>query len=97
MDAVLDGSWKSYDDTTGYTYFNGSYNDELNQGNDREKGQHYLELNNKEKELIEEVCSRFDKVVAVVNTNNAMEIGFVEDLTAAPYFNNIHQCRIQIL
>lgn len=41
MTAVVDGSWKEQDATTGYTYFNGTYDDELNAGNDWEDGQHY--------------------------------------------------------
>lgn len=79
MDAVLDGSWKENDAFTGYTYFNGSYDDTLNTGNDWDKGQHYLQLSNREEELLDAVCSRFENVVVVVNTNNTMELDFVED------------------
>ena len=132
MPAVVDGSWKSFDANTGYTYFNGVYDDNLNAGNDWEAGQHYLELNNREKELLKEICGKFSKVIVVVNSNNVMELGFAGeypqikgliwcagagqsgfdalgeilcgkvnpsgktvdiyplDLTATPYYNNIH-------
>lgn len=79
MTAVVDGSWKEQDATTGYTYFNGTYDDELNAGNDWEDGQHYLELNNRERELLEEICGRFENVIVVVNANNTMELGFIEE------------------
>lgn len=79
MSAVVDGSWKELDATTGNTYFNGVYDDSLNDGNDWEDGQHYLELDNREKELLDMVCKNFDNVVVVINANNAMELGFLQD------------------
>lgn len=79
MCAVVDGTWKEQDATTGNVYFNGTYDDTLNQGNDWEEGQHYLELDNREKELLDMVCSNFDNVVVVINANNAMELGFLKD------------------
>ena len=79
MKAVVDGSWKEQDATTGNTYFNGVYDDSLNDGNDWNEGQHYLELDNREKELLDMVCKNFDKVVVVINANNAMELGFLKD------------------
>ena len=132
MPAVVDGSWKEQDAHTGYTYFNGVSDDTMNEGNDWEAGQHYLELDNRERELLEELCSRFDNVIVIANSNNTMELGFAEeypqikgliwcagagqsgfdglgrilsgavnpsgktvdtfaaDLTATPYYNNIH-------
>ncbi len=51
---------------------NGSYND-------FDEGEHYLELSNTEEAMIEKVCSSFDKVILVVNANNAMELGWVEN------------------
>jgi len=79
MTAVVDGSWAEQDATTGNTYFAGTYDDTLNEGTDWDEGDHYLELDNREEELIEMVCSNFDNVVVVVNANNAMELGFLND------------------
>ncbi len=61
------------------TYVRGTYDDTINKGNDWEEGQHYLELSNREKELLELVCSKFDNVTVIVNTNNAMELGWLDD------------------
>lgn len=79
MTAVVDGSWRMQDATTGNAYFNGVYDDTLNEGSDWEEGQHYLELNNREKELLDLVCENFEDVVVVINANNAMELGFLKD------------------
>ncbi len=61
-----------------YGYYNGSY---TNNGDydDFEPGEHYLELSVTEENMIAKVCSEFDKVVLVVNANNAMELGWVAD------------------
>lgn len=87
MAAVVDGSWKEREANTGNTYFNGVYDDSLNTGNDWDKGDHYLELSNREEEMLAMVCKNFDKVVVIVNTNNAMELGFLKkyDVDAAIY------------
>lgn len=53
------------------------YSEELLSG--AEEGQHYLELSNREKELLELVCSKFDNVTVIVNINNAMELGWLDD------------------
>ncbi len=79
MTSVVDGSWMELDATTGNTYFNGTYDDSLNEGNDWEEGQHYLELDNREKDLIDMVTENFENVVVVINANNAMELGFLEE------------------
>jgi len=42
-------------------------------------GQHYLELSQTEKNLVELVCSSFDNVVVIYNSANAMELGWVDD------------------
>ena len=76
MPAVVDGSWKDQDANTGYTYFNGTYDDSMNDGNDWEAGQHYLELDVRERELLEDLCTRFANVIVVANSNNTMELGF---------------------
>lgn len=42
---------------------------------------HYLELDNNEKALLNEVCSRFEKVVLVMNCSTSFELGFLDDGT----------------
>lgn len=45
---------------------------------------HYLELDNNEKALLEELCSAdspFDNVILVLNTSTSMELGFLNDGT----------------
>lgn len=87
MASVVDGSWQERDAYTGNSYFNGVYDDSLNSGNDWDDGDHYLELSNREEEMLAMVCNNFDKVIVIVNTNNAMELGFLKeyDVDAAIY------------
>ena len=40
---------------------------------------HYLELQDVEKAMLETVTEKFDKVVVLVNSSNAMELGFLEE------------------
>lgn len=42
-------------------------------------GQHYLELSQTEKNLVELVCDNFDDVVVIYNSANAMELGWIDD------------------
>jgi beta-glucosidase len=51
---------------------NGAYDD-------FEAGESYLELSVTEENLVEKVCSEFDKVIVIINANNAMELGWVDD------------------
>lgn len=51
---------------------NGSYDD-------FEEGESYLELSVTEEDMVEKVCSEFDNVIVVINANNAMELGWVEE------------------
>ena len=51
---------------------NGSYDD-------FEPGEHYLELSVTEENMVEKVCSEFEKVIVIVNANNAMELGWVDE------------------
>ncbi len=74
MPAVVDGSFQD-----GTTYTAGTYDDSLNQGNDWDDGDHYLQLTNREEEMIDLVCSNFDKVIVLYNGANAFELGFVKD------------------
>ncbi len=74
MNAVIDGSYMD-----GTTYTAGVYDDTLNEGNDWDAGDHYLQLTNREEEMIDLVCQNFDKVILVYNGANAFELGFIED------------------
>lgn len=62
---------------TNYGYTGGVY---TNNGDydDFEPGEHYLELSRTEEDLVDLVCSTFDKVVVVINANNAMELDWVD-------------------
>lgn len=42
-------------------------------------GQHYLELDDTEKGVVEYLNEKFDKVVIIVNSNNPMELGWVDE------------------
>ena len=53
-------------------YNNGAYDD-------FEEGESYLELSVTEENLVEKVCSEFDKVIVIINANNAMELSWVDD------------------
>ncbi|HEM5030237.1 TPA: glycoside hydrolase family 3 C-terminal domain-containing protein [Streptococcus suis] len=44
-----------------------------------DKDKHYLELQEVEKAMLKTVTENFDKVVVLVNSSNAMELGFLED------------------
>jgi len=83
MSAVISGT---YDDVRqekangneSYNYYASSY---TNNGgyNDFEAGESYLELSKSERDMIDLVATNFEKVVVVVNANNPMELGFVND------------------
>lgn len=82
MKAVIDGTYDTRDEVANgneqYNYFacnytnNGSYDD-------FDEGESYLELSNTEEAMIEKVCSQFEDVVVVINANNAMELGWVNN------------------
>lgn len=46
---------------------------------DFEPGQHYLELSKTEKQLVELVNENFSNVIIVINSANAMELGWLEE------------------
>ena len=84
MSAVVDGSWirrvaEYRGSEKGAGYYNGTYDDTLNEGNDWDKGDHFLQLSNREEELIDLVTSNFDNVVVVYNGANAFEMDWVKD------------------
>ncbi len=82
MNAVIKGTYNVASEVSvrpeSYGYFNATY---TNNGSydDFEEGEHYLELSVTEENMIEKVCSEFDKVIVIINANNAMELGWVND------------------
>ena len=46
---------------------------------DVDPSKHYLELTNREQAMIERVTSEFNNVVVIINSANAMELGWVEE------------------
>ena len=86
MSAVIDGSYQDMqrikaNGNSNYTYYLAAYN---NNGDydDYEAGESYLELSKTERDMINLVASRFDRIILVVNANNPMELGFVRDYPA---------------
>ena len=61
-----------------FTYMNSSY---TNNGDydDFEAGESYLELSVTEEQMVAKVCSEFDNVIVIINANNAMELGWVDE------------------
>lgn len=56
-------------------------------------GKHYLQLNDNEKDLINHVCSQgFNKVIILINSNNPLELGFLDDPTHYAYNEKIDAC-----
>ena len=74
VQAIIDGTYQD-----GTTYRAATYDDTLNEGNDWNAGDHYLMLDNREKEMIAMVCQNFEKVIVVYNGSNAFEFGFVRE------------------
>ena len=78
MLSVVDGSYASRSGA-GNTYYVGTYDDTLNEGSDWDAGDHFLQLSNREEEMVALVCANFDNVVVVYNGANAFELGWVEN------------------
>ena len=84
MSSVVDGSWirrvaQAYGSERGTAYYNGTYDDSLNEGNDWDKGDHFLQLSNREEDLLDLVTSNFDNVILVYNGANAFQMDFLKD------------------
>ena len=84
MASVVDGSWlrrvaQAYGSERGTTYYNGTYDDSLNEGNDWDKGDHFLQLSNREEDLLDLVTANFDNVILVYNGANAFQMDFLKD------------------
>ena len=56
-----------------------TYNNNSAEYADFEDGQHYLELDRTERDMLDLVCENFDNVVLVYNGANAFEMGFLAD------------------
>ncbi len=56
-----------------------TYNNNSADYEDFSAGQHYLELDQSERDMLDLVCANFDDVVLVYNGANAFEMGFVND------------------
>lgn len=82
MKAVIDGTYDPRDEVANgndeYNYFACNY-DNNGDYDDFDEGESYLELSNTEEAMIEKVCSEFDNVVVVINANNPMELGWVDE------------------
>ena len=84
MASVVDGSWirrvaQAYGSERGTAYYNGTYDDSLNEGNDWDKGDHFLQLSNREEDLLDLVTANFDNVILVYNGANAFQMDFLKD------------------
>lgn len=61
-----------------YGYFKGHYTSNGDY-DDFEPGEHYLGLSRTEEDLAALVTSNFENIIVVVNANNPMELGWIED------------------
>lgn len=81
MNALIHGTYDVRDEVANgnpnYGYYDARY---TNNGDydDFDQGEHYLELSNTEEAMIEKVCAEFSDVVVVINANNTMELGWVD-------------------
>ncbi len=71
MQGVVDGTYKIDTPMT--------YDDTLNEGNDWDAGDTFLEMSNREEDMLKLVCDNFDNVIVVYNGANPFELGFVND------------------
>lgn len=55
----------------------------------RNADDHYLQLDQNETHLLEDVCASFSKVIVIINSGSAMELGFLEDENHYAYQENI--------
>lgn len=74
-DLPTDFGAKNADGSPKYTYTNNS-----DKYDDFKDGQHYLEISQTERDLLQMVGEKFENVVVVVNSSNAMELGFINEI-----------------
>lgn len=56
-----------------------TYTDNSSEYKDFEEGEHYLQLSQTEKNMVEMVCANFDDVIVIYNGSNAMDLDFVNE------------------
>ncbi len=56
-----------------------TYTDNSTEYKEFEAGEHYLQLDRTERDMLDLVCSNFDNVIVVYNGANAMELGFINE------------------
>ncbi len=82
MHAVINGTYDIRDEVANgneqYNYYNCNY-DNNGDYDDFDEGEHYLQLSNTEEAMLDIVNSAFDNVIVVINSNNAMELGWIEN------------------
>lgn len=82
MNAVINKTYDIRDEVANgneqYNYFSCNY-DNNGDYNDFDPGESYLELSNTEEAMIEKVCAEFEDVAVIINANNAMELGWVNE------------------
>ena len=86
MKAVIDGTfdvansgWVQESVTHNYNYTRAVFYNNSRAYNEFGEGDHYLQLSQSEKNLVDLVTSSFENVIVVINANNAMELGWVEE------------------
>ena len=55
----------------------------------RNTDDHYLQLDQNETDMLQEACEHFNKVIVVINSASAMELGFLDDPTHYAYHEEI--------
>lgn len=77
MTAVIDGSYDAGDgDVFADLDSTALYDDARNAGNDWDPGDTYLNLTNREEELVDLVCNNFSTVIVICNSANAMDLAW---------------------
>ena len=56
-----------------------AYDNNSNEYNDFPEGEHYLQLSQTEKDMVDMVCDNFDDVIVLYNGANQFELGFTDD------------------
>lgn len=80
MTAVIDGSYDAGDgDVFADLDSTAIYDEDRNAGSDWDEGDTYLNLTNREEELVDLVCENFENVIIVCNSANAMDLAWTND------------------
>ena len=76
---IYGGTGSGSSSNEGYNYYAASFTNNSESYDDFAPEESYLQLSQSERDMVDLVATNFDKVVVVVNANNAMELGFVND------------------